>query len=105
MTKNKPDNNPPDHIAERIARAKAKAEEVEREKATERHTGNKHEVKEFIDAIRVFEKAIKAAEEAIDYNRFSPEAVQYLINRLTKTIDTISGIIARFTDHATQAKD
>ena len=104
MTNKKPDNNPPDHIAERIARAKAKAEEVEREKARERHVGNKHEVKEFTDAIKLFEKAITAAGEAIEYNRFSPEAVQYLINRLTKIVETINGIIAKFTNHAEQGR-
>lgn len=99
MTKKQPESIPP-HIAERIARAKARAEAEAREKARERHTGAKHEVKEFIDAIKLFEKAIKAADEAIDYNRFSPEAVQYLINRLRKIVETINGIIAKFTDHA-----
>lgn len=101
MAKNNPKSIPP-HIAERIERAKAKAEAQEREKASERHSGNKHEVKEFIDSIRLFEKAIKAAAEAIEYNRFSPEATQYMINRLKKITDTINGIIAKFMDHAAQ---
>lgn len=100
MTKNSAKNQPPDHIAQRIARAKAYAEKVEREKANERHTGNKQEVKEFTNSIKLFEKAIKAAAEAIEYNRYSPEATQYLINRLTKIVETINGIIARFKDHA-----
>ncbi len=100
MAKNNPKDLPPEYITERIVRAKAKAAAIEQEKARERHTGNKQEVKEFIDAIRIFEKAIKAAAEAIEFNRFSPEAVQYLINRLAKMVETINGIIAKFTDHA-----
>ena len=100
-TKTNPEDIPP-HIAERIARAKAAAEAQERERVRERHTGAKHEVKEFIDSIRLFEKAIKAAAEAIEYNRFSPEAIQYLINKLEKITNTINGIIAKFRDHAAQ---
>ena len=105
MTKKQPGSVPPLEVIERWERVLDRMDALRREESRERHEGNKQEVKEFTDSIKLFEKAIKAAAEAIEYNRFSPEAVQYLINRLTKTIDTISGIIARFTDHATQEKD
>jgi len=99
VTKKQPESIPPPEVIERWERVLDRMDNLRREEARERHTGAKHEVKEFIDAIKLFEKAIKAADEAIDYNRFSPEAVQYLINRLARIVETINGIIAKFTNH------
>ncbi len=104
MTKKQPESVPPLEEIERWERVLDRMDALRREEARERHKGNKHEVKEFTDSIKLFEKAIKAAAEAIEYNRFSPEAVQYLINRLTKIVEAINGIIAKFTNHDAQSR-
>jgi len=77
---------------DRIVRAKAKAEIEHKAVEAERHMGNTHEVKEFLDAMKAFERAISTIMEAIDYKRISPESVQYTVNRLAKVTESISDL-------------
>lgn len=82
-----PFDNP---VFDRIVRAKAKAEIEHKAVEAERHMGNTQEVKEFLDAIKLFENSIKEIAEAIDYKSISPEAKQYTINRLEKVTQSIN---------------
>jgi len=84
-----PIDNP---MFDRIVRAKAKAEIEHKAVEAERHMGNTHEVKEFLDAMKAFEKAISIIMEAIDYKRISPESVQYTVNRLAKVTESINDL-------------
>ena len=84
-----PIDNP---VFDRIVRAKAKAEIEHKAVEAERHMGNTHEVKEFLDAMKAFEKAISIIMEAIDYKAISPESVQYTVNRLAKVTDSINDL-------------
>ena len=84
-----PIDNP---VFDRIVRAKAKAEIEHKAVEAERHMGNTQEVKEFLDAMKAFEKAISIIMEAIDYKRISPESVQYTVNRLAKVTESISDL-------------
>ena len=84
-----PIDNP---VFDRIVRAKAKAEIEHKAVEAERHMGNTQEVKEFLDAMKAFEKAISTIMEAIDYKRISPESVQYTVNRLAKVTESISDL-------------
>lgn len=77
---------------DRIVRAKERAE-IERKAVTaERHMENTQEVKQFLDGIKEFEKAIREVMEAIGFNKFSPEAVQYTLHRLEKLSETINDL-------------
>lgn len=84
-----PVDNP---VFDRIVRAKAKAEIERKATEAERHLGNTHEVKQFMDAMKAFEKAIHEVMEAIDYNKFSPEGIQYTLNRLEKVTESINDL-------------
>ena len=84
-----PFDNP---MFDRIVRAKAKAEIEHTAVEAERHMGNTHEVKEFLDAMKAFEKAISIIMEAIDYKAISPESVQYTVNRLAKVTESINDL-------------
>lgn len=84
-----PIDNP---VFDRIVRAKAKAEIEHKAVEAERHMGNTHEVKEFLDAIKAFEKSMAEIYEAIDYKALSPESIQYTINRLEKVSQSISDL-------------
>jgi len=84
-----PIDNP---MFDRIVRAKAKAEIEHKAVEAERHMGNTHEVKEFLDAMKAFEKAISIIMEAIDYKAISPESVQYTVNRLAKVTESINDL-------------
>ena len=84
-----PIDNP---MFDRIVRAKARAEIEHKAVEAERHMGNTHEVKEFLDAMKAFEKAISIIMEAIDYKRISPESVQYTVNRLAKVTESINDL-------------
>jgi ParB/RepB/Spo0J family partition protein len=84
-----PIDNP---MFDRIVKAKAKAEIEHKAVEAERHMGNTQEVKEFLDAMKAFEKAISIFAEAIDYKRISPESVQYTVNRLAKVTESISDL-------------
>ncbi len=42
--------------------------------------------------MKAFEKAIREVMEAIDYNKFSPEGIQYTLNRLEKVTESISDL-------------
>jgi len=84
-----PIDNP---VFDRIVRAKAKAEIEHKAVEAERHMGNTHEVKEFLDAMKAFEKAISIIMEAIDYKAISPESVQYTVNRLAKVTESINDL-------------
>lgn len=84
-----PIDNP---VFDRIVRAKAKSEIEHKAIEAERHMGNTHEVKEFLDAMKAFEKAISIIMEAIDYKRISPESVQYTVNRLAKVTESINDL-------------
>jgi ParB/RepB/Spo0J family partition protein len=84
-----PIDNP---VFDRIVRAKAKSEIEHKAVEAERHMGNTHEVKEFLDAMKAFEKAISIIMEAIDYKRISPESVQYTVNRLAKVTESINDL-------------
>jgi ParB family chromosome partitioning protein len=84
-----PIDNP---MFDRIVRAKAKAEIEHKAIEAERHMGNTHEVKEFLDAMKAFEKAISIIMEAIDYKAISPESVQYTVNRLAKVTESINDL-------------
>ena len=84
-----PIDNP---VFDRIVRAKAKAEIEHKAAEAERHMGNTQEVKEFLDAMKAFEKAISIIMEAIDYKAISPESVQYTVNRLAKVTESINDL-------------
>ena len=84
-----PIDNP---VFDRIVRAKAKAEIEHKAIEAERHMGNTHEVKEFLDAMKAFEKAISIIMEAIDYKAISPESIQYTVNRLAKVTESINDL-------------
>jgi len=84
-----PIDNP---MFDRIVRAKARAEIEHKAVEAERHMGNTHEVKEFLDAMKAFEKAISIIMEAIDYKAISPESVQYTVNRLAKVTESINDL-------------
>jgi len=84
-----PIDNP---VFDRIVRAKAKAEIEHKAVEAERHMGNTHEVKEFLDAMKAFEKAISIIMEAIDYKAISPESIQYTVNRLAKVTESINDL-------------
>lgn len=84
-----PIDNP---MFDRIVRAKARAETERKAQEAERHLGNTQEVKQFMDAMKAFEKAIREVMEAIDYNKFSPEGIQYTLNRLEKVTESISDL-------------
>jgi ParB family transcriptional regulator, chromosome partitioning protein len=84
-----PIDNP---VFDRIVKAKAKAEIEHKAVEAERHMGNTQEVKEFLDAMKAFEKAISTIMEAIDYKRISPESVQYTVNRLAKVTESINDL-------------
>jgi ParB family transcriptional regulator, chromosome partitioning protein len=84
-----PFDNP---VFDRIVKAKAKAEIEHKAVEAERHMGNTQEVKEFLDAMKAFEKAISTIMEAIDYKRISPESVQYTVNRLAKVTESINDL-------------
>lgn len=84
-----PIDNP---VFDRIVRAKAKAEIEHKAVEAERHMGNTHEVKEFLDAMKAFEKAVSIIMEAIDYKAISPESVQYTVNRLAKVTESINDL-------------
>jgi len=84
-----PMDNP---MFDRIVRAKARAEIEHKAVEAERHMGNTHEVKEFLDAMKAFEKAISIIMEAIDYKAISPESVQYTVNRLAKVTESINDL-------------
>jgi len=84
-----PIDNP---VFDRIVRAKAKAEIEHKAVEAERHLGNTQEVKEFLDAMKAFEKAISIFAEAIDYKAVSPESVQYTVNRLAKVTESINDL-------------
>ena len=84
-----PMDNP---MFDRIVRAKARAEIEHKAVEAERHMGNTHEVKEFLDAMKAFEKAILIIMEAIDYKAISPESVQYTVNRLAKVTESINDL-------------
>ena len=84
-----PMDNP---MLDRIVRAKARAEIEHKAVEAERHMGNTHEVKEFLDAMNAFEKAISIIMEAIDYKAISPESVQYTVNRLAKVTESINDL-------------
>lgn len=77
---------------DRIVRAKERAEIERKAETAERHMENTQEVKQFLDSIKVFEKAIKEVTEVIDFNKFSPEAVQFTLHRLEKLSATISDL-------------
>ncbi len=77
---------------DRIVRAKERAEIERKAEAAERHMGNTQEVKPFLDAIRIFEKAIKEVIESIEYHKFSPEAIQFTLNRMEKLSETIGDL-------------
>ena len=82
-----PFDNP---MFDRIVRAKAKAEIEHKAVEAERHMGNTQEVKEFLDAIKSFEKAIDEVVKSVQFNKFSPEGVQYTLNRLEKVSESIN---------------
>jgi len=82
-------------IFDRIVRAKARAKRDINEQVRDKHFEKTQEVKEFLDSIFTFEKAIKGADEAIDFGKFSPEAVQFTINRLDKLSESISELVIR----------
>ena len=82
-----PIDNP---MFDRIVRAKAKSEIERKAVEAERHMGNTQEVKEFLDAIKLFEKAIDEVVKSVQFNKFSPEGVQYTLNRLEKVSESIS---------------
>ena len=84
-----PIDNP---MFERMVRAKAKAEIERKAVEAERHMGNTQEVKGFLDSIKAFEKSIKEVMEAIDYRKFSPEAIQFTLNRLEKVSESINDL-------------
>lgn len=84
-----PFDNP---VFDRIVRAKAKAEIEHKAVEAERHMGNTQEVKEFLDAIKSFERSITTIMEAIDYKDISPEAKQFTINRLAKVTESINDL-------------
>ena len=84
-----PIDNP---LFERMVRAKAKAEIERKAQEAERHMGNTQEVKGFLDSIKAFEKSIKEVMEAIDYRKFSPEAIQFTLNRLEKVSESINDL-------------
>jgi len=84
-----PIDNP---MFDRIVRAKAKAEIERKAVEAERHMGNTQEVKGFLDSIKAFEKSIKEVMEAIDYRKFSPEAIQFTLNRLEKVSESINDL-------------
>lgn len=84
-----PIDNP---LFERMVRAKAKAEIERKAVEAERHMGNTQEVKGFLDSIKAFEKSIKEVMEAIDYRKFSPEAIQFTLNRLEKVSESINDL-------------
>lgn len=84
-----PIDNP---MFDRIVRAKARAEIEHKAVEAERHMGNTHEVKEFLDAMKAFEKAISIIMEAIDYKAISPESIQYTVNRLAKVTESINDL-------------
>lgn len=84
-----PIDNP---VFDRIVRAKAKAEIEHKAIEAERHMGNTHEVKEFLDAMKAFEKAVSIIMEAIDYKAISPESIQYTVNRLAKVTESINDL-------------
>ena len=75
-----------------MVRAKAKAEIERKAQEAERHMGNTQEVKGFLDSIKAFEKSIKEVMEAIDYRKFSPEAIQFTLNRLEKVSESINDL-------------
>lgn len=84
-----PIDNP---VFDRIVRAKARAEIEHKAVEAERHMGNTQEVKGFLDSIKAFEKSIKEVMEAIDYRKFSPEAIQFTLNRLEKVSESINDL-------------
>lgn len=77
---------------DRIVRAKERAEIERKAEVAERHMENTQEVKQFLDSIKVFEKAIKEVMEVIDFDKFSPEAVQFTLHRLKKLSETINDL-------------
>jgi len=89
---NTPIENP---MFDRIVRAKARAKREIKEEIKDKHFEKTQEVKEFLDALFVFEKAIREADEAIDFDKFSPEAKQFSIHRLDKLSGHISELVIR----------
>lgn len=89
-----PIDNP---MFDRIVRAKAKAETEHKAVEAERHLGNTQEVKPYLDAVKAFEKAIDEAIISIEFNKFSPEAKQYTLNRNEKLIGKINQLNASLT--------
>jgi len=84
-----PIDNP---VFDRIVRAKAKAEIEHKAVEAERHMGNTQEVKEFLDAMKAFEKAISIFAEAINYKRILPESVPYIVNRFAKVTESFNDL-------------
>lgn len=80
---------------DRIVRAKERAEIERKAEVAERHMENTQEVKQFLDSIKVFEKAIKEVMEVIDFDKFSPEAVQFTLHRLEKLSETINDLTVK----------
>jgi hypothetical protein len=68
-------------------RAQARAKDTNKKERQE----NPHEVKEYIDAMIAYEKAIKLGLKVADYGKFSPEAAQYVINRHNKIRNILLG--------------
>ena len=73
----------------------AAARERARTRASENNNKERQEkpreVKEYMDAMAEFERAIKTAIEVAEYGKFSPEAARYTINRHNKIRNILLG--------------
>lgn len=78
-------------IFDQIVQAKTRAKKkIKKDNEKERQERSR-EVKEYLDAMSDFEKAIIKAVDAAGYGRFSPEAAQYTINRHSKLTNILIG--------------
>jgi len=75
---------PDNPILARWIRSRIKAKKEIKQEKRERQLWRNDQVKEYLSAITAFQKAIIEAKEALEFDKFAPEARRFAINKHTK---------------------
>jgi len=74
---------------ERQNRAIERAKKRTAQEKKEKHERNDLQVKEYLSAIHVFQKAIKEAKDAFSFGKFAPEAKRFTLNKHKKVNEAL----------------